>query len=234
MQTAIMQPYFLPYLGYFQLITAADVFVVYDTIQYTKKGWINRNRMLRNGEAVTFSIPLKKDSDYLNVAERQVADAFDPRKLCSQIEGAYRKAPEFNQIMPLVEKIMYFEADNLFDFVQHSIRQCCDYMGITTPLQISSQVENGPSKLQGAQRVIDICKRVGATGYINPPGGRELYAPTDFRAQGLELRFLQPRLSAYPQFGDDFIPSLSILDVMMFNSANHISTRLLREYDLVE
>ncbi len=106
MRTAIMQPYFLPYLGYFQLISAVDRFVVYDTIQFTKKGWINRNQMLLNGTATMFSVPVKKDSDYLDVVDRHVADSFDPAKLCNQISGAYRKAPEFDATMPFVEDIL--------------------------------------------------------------------------------------------------------------------------------
>ncbi|AXI40692.1 WbqC family protein [Sulfitobacter sp. SK011] len=234
MKTAIMQPYFLPYLGYFQLIEAADIFVVYDTVQYTKKGWINRNRMLRNGEAVMFTVPLKKESDYLNVSERHLSDTFDPHKLCSQIEGAYRKAPEFGKTMPLIDTILHFQAETLFDFVHHSISKCCDHMGIATPVRISSQIEDSLPDLHGVQRVIDICERVGATGYINLPGGRDLYAPADFQTHGLKLEFLQPSLSAYPQIGADFVSSLSILDVMMFNSVDHIASTLLREWDLVD
>nr|WP_298922081.1 WbqC family protein [uncultured Roseobacter sp.] len=229
-----MQPYFLPYLGYFQLIAASDIFVVYDTIQHTKKGWINRNQMLRNGEAVIFSIPLKKDSDFLHVADRYLSDAFEPQKLCNQIEGAYRKAPHFSQTMPLIETIVHFQTENLFEFIYHSICHCCEHLGITTALRISSDVENGVSDLRNADRVIDICKRVGATEYINPPGGRNLYAAGDFNAQGLKLRFLQPHLPTYAQFGRPFVPSLSILDVMMFNSIDQISTTFLKEYDLVD
>ena len=234
MRIAIMQPYFLPYLGYFQLISAVDTFVIYDTIQYTKKGWINRNQMLRNGAATMFSLPLKNDSDFLNVVDRALADAFDPAKLCSQISGAYRKAPEFETTMPMIEKIIMFKADNLFDYIHNSLAKCCDHLGIKTALRVSSQVDGTTSGLRNADRVIDICKQTGAATYVNPPGGRELYASAAFRTSGLELRFIQPRLSPYPQFGAAFVPSLSILDVMMFNSRDHIREALLGEYDLVE
>src|SRR5437868_13460953 len=97
MKVAIMQPYFLPYIGYFQLIESVDLFVIYDNIKYTKKGWINRNRFLRNGADVVFTVPLRKDSDSLNVRERAVADDFDPRKLVNQVREAYRRAPHFTQ-----------------------------------------------------------------------------------------------------------------------------------------
>lgn len=234
MKTAIMQPYFLPYLGYFQLIAAVDCFVVYDTIQYTKKGWINRNRMLRNGEAAMFSIPLQKGSDYLDVRERHVAESFEPAKLCAQIAGAYRKAPEFHRTMPLIESLLHHSSENLFAFIHNSIRLCCDHLGIGTEIRISSTVEGGPPTLQGVERVIDICHRTGADIYLNPPGGRTLYAADQFRVEGLDLKFLQPRLPAYAQFGADFVPSLSILDVMMFNTPKTIMTTMLGAYDLAD
>ena len=234
MKTAIMQPYFLPYLGYFQLIAAVDCFVVYDTIQYTKKGWINRNQMLRDGAAVMFSIPLQKASDYLDVRDRQLAEAFDPVKLCAQIEGAYRKAPEFARTMPMIERMLHFRAENLFAFIHHSLRLCCDHLGIATPIRLSSEVEGGPPALSGAERVIDICQRTGARTYVNPPGGRVLYSAETFSAKGLALKFLQPRLPAYPQFGSAFVPSLSILDVMMFNAPETIRLTMLGACDLAD
>src|SRR5258705_11030314 len=100
MRLAVMQPYFFPYIGYFQLIAAVDLFIVYDNIKYTKKGWINRNRMLRNGKDVMFSVPLKNDSDYLDVCERELAADFNRDKLFNQLKGAYRGAPNFSQTFP--------------------------------------------------------------------------------------------------------------------------------------
>ncbi len=112
--------------------------------------------------------------------------------------------------------------------------KCCGHLNIETTLDISSLVEDGRSDLRNTDRVIDICKRTGATTYINPPGGGDLYSPSEFAAQGLELRFLKPRLAPYPQFGDTFVPSLSILDVMMFNTRDSIADQLQGEYELVE
>lgn len=233
MKAGIMQPYFLPYLGYFQLIAAVDCFVVYDTIQYTKKGWINRNQMLCNGAAAVFSIPLRKGSDYLYVRDRAVAESFAPSKLVAQIEGAYRKAPEFSRTMPLIEAIVYHASANLFDFIHHSLRLCCTHLGIATPIRTSSEVEAGVSRLQGVSRVIDICHRIGATTYINPPGGRGLYSVDQFNPTGLKLRFLQPYLPEYCQFGSRFVPYLSILDVMMFNSPERIRSEMLEACEIV-
>ena len=234
MKTAIMQPYFLPYLGYFQLIAAVDCFVIYDTIQYTKKGWINRNQMLRDGAAAMFSIPLQKGSDYLNVCDRHLAETFVPAKLCAQIEGAYRKAPQFACTMPLVEQMIHYEAENLFAFLHNSLTRCCEHIGISTPIRISSEIEGGPPLLSGVARVIDLCHRTGAQTYVNPPGGRALYSSDSFRACGLDLKFLLPRLPVYEQFGNGFVPSLSILDVMMFNSPEAIRSNMLGATNLVD
>src|SRR6267378_6743344 len=106
MRLAVMQAYFFPYIGYFQLIAAVDLFIVYDNIKYTKKGWISRNRMLQNGKDVTFSLPLKSDSDYLNVCERELASNFNRDKLLNEIKGAYARAPYFSKTFSLLEQIM--------------------------------------------------------------------------------------------------------------------------------
>jgi WbqC-like protein family len=234
MKTAIMQPYFLPYIGYFQLIAAVDRFVVYDTIQYTKKGWINRNQMLRGGQAVLFTLPLQKASDFLDVRDRQVAESFDPSTLCAQIAGTYRKAPEFTRTFPIIESLLHYRGANLFDFVHNALFRCCDYLGIATPIQVSSDVEGGAAVLRGVDRVIDICHRTGASTYVNPPGGRTLYSSEYFRAHGLELKFMQPTLPTYTQFGSDFVQSLSILDVMMFNAPSIIRSTMLETVKLVD
>jgi len=232
MRVGIMQPYFLPYLGYFQLIGAVDRFVIYDTIKYTKKGWINRNQMLVGGKASMFSIPLRKGSDYLNVFDRYVSDAYNPEKLSAQITGAYRKAPQFSTVMPVIDNILSYPSENLFDFIQNSLVECCDFLELRTPLLTASEVEEGVSEKTGEERVIDICNRLSANTYINPPGGRALYEPQSFSAHGLDLQFIDPRLSPYTQFGQPFVPYLSILDVMMFNPAEHIHNHLLKDYAL--
>src|SRR5467141_3329484 len=109
-----MQPYFFPYVGYFQLIRSVDLFIVYDNIKYTKKGWINRNRLLRNGKGVVFSLPLKSDFDHLDVRERELAADFNRDKLLNQFEGAYRRAPHFALTFPLIERIVRHHDSNLF------------------------------------------------------------------------------------------------------------------------
>lgn len=227
-----MQPYFLPYLGYFQLIAAADLFIVYDNIKYTKKGWINRNRMLLNGEAATFSLPLKNASDSLDVNQRELSPQFDAKKLLNQLKAAYRKAPYFQETLPLLEKILGCTESNLFDFILHSLGACCQHLGITTPIRRSSDIAVEHA-LKSQEKVLAICHATGAHQYLNAIGGVELYQRDTFLAQGIELQFIRTRLLPYPQFGAPFVPWLSIIDVMMFNSPEAAHMSVHQAYDIV-
>lgn len=225
MRMAVMQPYFFPYFGYFQLIAAVDVFIVYDNIEYTKKGWINRNRMLRNGRDVVFSIPLRHDSDRLNVCQRELASAFDRDKLINQLKEAYRRAPYFSQTFPLIEKVLRHADINLFGFLHHSIVETCKHLGVMTEVRISSGVAIDLG-LRNQEKVLALCGAVGATEYVNASGGRLLYDRKAFRSKGIELTFIESQPFTYRQFGGEFVPWLSIVDVMMFNSLDSIQSRL--------
>lgn len=230
MKAGIMQPYFLPYIGYFQLIQAVDVFVLYDNIKYTKRGWINRNRYLAAGRERPFSLPLKKDSDYLDVRERLLADDFDPAKILNGIQEAYRKAPCFQSAMPVLRDILLYEDRNLFSYILHAVTRICRHLGIDTSIVISSQVP-ADHNLAGEQRVIAICQALGADTYINPPGGRTLYNSEHFAENGLRLKFIDPVLRPYPQLASHFSAGLSVIDVIM-NNDHQMLTELLSHYSI--
>ncbi len=231
-KAAIMQPYFLPYLGYFQLINSVDVFVVYDNIKYTKKGWINRNRMLTGCTDTVFSIPLKKDSDSLDIRERQLAADFNRAKLLNQFKDAYRKAPEREAVLALLQDVLMSREVNLFGFLHASILRVCQYLGITTKIVISSTLDIDHS-LKAQSKVIALCQAVGATTYINPIGGVELYSTDTFSNNGIRLNFLRSKPWEYGQFDNSFIPWLSIVDVMMFNPISDIREKLMCGYELI-
>ncbi|WP_435213924.1 WbqC family protein [Luminiphilus sp. nBUS_16] len=228
----VMQPYFLPYIGYFQLIAAVDVFVVYDNIKYTKKGWINRNRMLRNGEPVTFSVPLKKDSDYLTVGERQLAASFSREKLLAQFRGAYSRAPNFDDVYALLESVINCNQENLAQYVYNSILAVCKYLDITTKICLSSGVRID-HELIGQEKVIAMCETLGASTYINLPGGSKIYDKTQFGRYNVALKFLDPLLTEYEQFGGRFVPSLSIIDILMFRDMTDIRSAVDHGFNLV-
>lgn len=229
---AIMQPYLFPYIGYFQLIRAVDQFIVYDNIQYTKKGWINRNRFLRNGEDVLFSVPLKKDSDFLDIRDREIAADFKKDKLLNQIREAYGRAPYFEQVFTLIEAVVLAKETNLFGFIHNSIRKTCEYLVIDTEIVVSSHLRIDHS-LQGKDKVVAICKHAGADVYINAIGGQELYSKEEFSAHGIELRFLKTKPFEYKQFNNEFVPWLSIIDVMMFNPLDTIRTCISTNHELI-
>ena len=231
-KAAIMQPYFFPYIGYFQLIAAVDLFIVYDNIKYTKKGWINRNRMLQNGRSVMFSLPLKRDSDYLDVHARELAGDFNRDKLLNQFKGAYQRAPYFGSTLPLVEQIVRDDNANLFRYLYHSIARTCEHFGITTEIRISSGIAID-HQLKNQDKVLAFCEAVGASTYVNTIGGMELYSKETFREKGIELKFIQSKPFEYPQFGDAFVPWLSIIDVMMFNPLDTIRTCISTNYELL-
>lgn len=228
MRIAIMQPYIFPYIGYFQLINAVDKFVVYDNIQFTKKGWINRNRMLVNAKDEYFTLPLKKDSDYLNVDQRKLADTFPAEKikLLRKITEAYKKAEYFEPVFLLLQTIINTEEENLFRFIYQSLQAVCKYLDIKTEFVVSSTIPIDHS-LKAQDKVIAICKALDATHYINPIGGVELYSKEAFAHNDIELSFIQANDMRYKQFTDYFVPSLSVLDVMMFNPIDEIKKMLI-------
>ena len=229
MKAAIMQPYFLPYLGYWQLIAGVDLFVLYDDIQYTKRGWINRNRFLRNGEAAPFTIPLRGAPDGLDVRERWIADTFDRAKLLRQWAGAYHGAPFLTQAMDLLSPVVMYEASNLYEYLHHSVATVCASLGISTAIKRSSSIP-GTSSLRAEARVIAVCREVGAQTYLNPIGGTDLYQAADFAAAGIALRFHSMRPVHYQQGSGPWVPNLSIVDLLMFLGTDGVRA-LLSQYD---
>ena len=221
----IMQPYFFPYIGYFHLISAVDAFVVYDNLKYTKRGWINRNRFLERGSGVTFSIPLRKASDSLNIDQRQVADSFDREKLLRRVADAYRKAPHFESVMSLFTRAVRNQERNLFRYIRDSLAMILEHLEITTPMVASSEIaiDHG---LRGQDKVIAICKALGATTYVNAIGGTDLYEDDVFAQSKIELRFVESRCRPYLQFNHPFVPWLSILDVLMFNPSDVVRDQI--------
>ena len=229
----IMQPYLFPYIGYFQLMKAADEFVVYDNIEYTKKGWFNRNRILVNGKDSFITFPLRKGSDFLHVNDRFLSDTWSEEriKLLNRIKESYRKAPYFSDTVSLIEDIILFSEQNLFAFTYNSLIKLKDYLNLNCTLIVSSDIPIDHS-LKSEDKVIAICKQRGADIYINPSGGVELYDKARFNTEGISLNFLFPSEIKYIQFNNEFVPWLSIIDVLMFNSRDHIIDLMIKDYIL--
>ena len=233
MKLAIMQPYFFPYIGYFQLINAVDEFVIYDNIEFSKKGWINRNRILVNGKNSYITLPLTKDSDYLDVRDRYLAEiwSFEKNKTLNRIIESYRKSPNFDFVYPIIENCIMFEEYNLFKFVLNSLNLIKEYLEIRTSFLIASTIPID-HELKAEKKVIDICKARKANMYLNPIGGIHLYRKDNFKDEGIDLHFLKTNDIRYKQFNNDFVPFLSIIDAMMFNSKEKIQ-KMLNNYELI-
>ena len=227
-----MQPYFFPYIGYFQLMNAVDEFIVYDNIEFTKKGWIHRNRILVNGADTFISLPLRKDSDFLDIGSRYLADVWpeERQKLLNRIKEAYRKAPQFESVFQLVQDCLQVEERNLFKFLLFSLAAVKDYLDIATSFQISSTIPIDHS-LRAEEKVLALCKAREADTYLNPIGGVELYSKSVFKQNNVELNFLKANDIQYSQFSNEFVPFLSIIDVMMFNSKSQVK-EFLKQYTI--
>lgn len=221
-----MQPYFFPYIGYWQLIYAADRFVIYDDVNYIKSGWINRNRILINGTASYITIPLNQASANKNICEIDLQSSINwQEKLIKTIEMTYRKAPFFMEVFPVIEKIIRYESDNLADFLAHQLQTLALFMGIKTEFVVTSRsYEN--DDLSSQERILDICRREGATTYVNAQGGQALYNTETFRDAGVDLRFIVMRSVPYKQRSIGFTPYLSIVDALMENGPLGIKQHL--------
>lgn len=224
-----MQPYFFPYIGYFQLINAVDEYVVLDDVNYIKGGWINRNRILVNNDIFLLGINVQNAS-YLKTINGLSVLNKNNQKILKTIKFSYNKAPFFEEVYPLIEDIINYENTNLAQYVTNSIVKTARFLGIDTEFFISSEIQKDES-LRGKYRVLDICKEFGASQYYNAIGGKELYTKEFFEKEDIELKFLKTNFVEYKQFGSEFISALSIIDVMMFNSVAEIK-KMLNMYDL--
>jgi len=232
MKIAIMQPYFFPYIGYWQLINAVDRFVIYDDVNYIKGGWINRNRILINGEPTFITAPLFHSSSYKRVCDISLQSSPVWRdKLVRMVEITYRKAPCFAEVFSVIESVIRHKTDNLSDYLAYQLQALSAFIGINTEFILTSRYyeNNG---LSGQARILDICAQESATTYINPQGGQVLYDRATFVRCGLDLKFLTPSITEYKQFLPMHVPWLSIIDVMMFNSPSQLRM-LLNKYELV-
>ncbi len=227
MKLAIMQPYLFPYIGYFQLINAADIFVFYDDVQYTRRGWINRNNILVNQKKNLFTIPVRKTGrDSLIEDVRTDQDSSWRTKIVETVRRAYRKAPYFNTVFPMVEATFAAPETRISEIAKRSVRSVNRHLGIQTVIRDSSEIYDN-RRLKGRTRILDICLKEKVQEYINPEAGRSLYDPDLFSDNNVKPIFMQPdRTIEYSQFQHDFVPDLSIMDMLMFNPKERIRTWL--------
>ena len=218
MKIGIMQPYLFPYIGYFQLIAAVDKFIVLDDVNFIKKGWINRNQILINGNASFFNIPLNKISQNRLISDHNINNSIPwQNKLLRSIELNYKRAPYFSQSFPLISELIVQNEEKISLFNFNSLKKVSSFLGLETQFYMSSD-NNEHSALKGEQKILNICQQYETTHYINLPGGKSLYSNESFSSAGIKLSFIDSDSKfSYPQFKSTFVPNLSIIDVLMFN-----------------
>lgn len=237
MKIGIMQPYFFPYMGYYALINAVDIFVFYVDVQYIRRGWINRNRILNRDRAEHWeyiNIPVKKTSRDSDVKDIEI---FNETKWDDELKKTltlrYSRAPNFRSTIDLLFDIIdKGNKDKLHAFNIYSLKQVCTYLGIDTRFVDSTDLQYN-RELDAQGKLIDIAKRLNGHTYINPIGGTELYSREEFQNGGLKLLFLKMDDVAYNQGKGDFVANLSIIDVLMWNSRENVR-RILENFTLVE
>ena len=233
----IMQPYYFPYLGYFSHILASDLFVIHDDVKYTKKGWINRNRILTGSKTSILSLPLTRSSDSSLISEKRIAPEYKSDKQARLIEGAYRKAPFWDELHGNLDELVGIEERNLARHLKTLIETLCKLLEIKTHIVCSSDLSISPT-LGGQNRVIAICKSVGARTYLNPEGGKALYDAESFRRERLNLAFLSHIPASYPQYGIQqnenvhslFVERLSVLDPLAQIGAQKTREKVRRDF----
>lgn len=231
MKIAVMQPYLFPYIGYFQLISSVDKFVIYDDVHFINKGWINRNNILVNNEKHLFTLPLKKSGQNKLIKDIEIHEPGEWKiKFLKTIETSYKHSDHFESAFKLISEIMNSNDVSVSSFNVFCLKIINRYLDIKTEIVETSGVYNN-SDLRSQDRILDICFKENATGYFNLPGGADLYSHEIFNSKGIDLKFLMPDNFTYRQFDDHFTDSLSIIDVLMFNSRDRVK-ELLNKYVL--
>jgi hypothetical protein len=186
---AIMQPYFLPYAGYFRLIAQTDVFVIYDCVQFPRRGWVHRNKLVdTRGEEQWLTLPLKHAPQDVLISDLAFTD-----DAADELAGRLRPFPVASRSgahAPLLERVRRVEGRPV-DYIVGLLESACDLLGLKWNVVRSSSLAV-PAEVRGQDRILAIAQRLGATQYLNAPGGRDLYDVEAFAAAGIELQFLDP------------------------------------------
>jgi len=228
---AVMQPYLFPYIGYFQLINESDVFVFYDDVDFIKQGWINRNRILINGDDHTFTIPCHNASSNEKIKNVLVHKDWKSNKLLKKIKITYSNAKNFDKSFPTIKEVLNNRKNKISELAQKSVKLVCNHLSLDTDFYKSSKLPVD-SSLGRAERLIKLTKHFAADTYVNMEGGEDLYSRSNFTSEGVNLKFLEPSFPKYDQYGhDDFEPGLSIIDIIMNNSNKEVN-KMISKYKL--
>lgn len=229
MKVGIMQPYFFPYIGYFQLINYVDKWIFFDDVQYIRRGWMNRNRILHPKEGWQYIVvPLKKHRRCDLIKDIQINSNQNwKEKLLGQLSHYKKKAPYYNETINIIKRAIDLDTENITELNAHIIKTICEYLDINFKYEISSKCKFDYSKVnEPGDWALSISEQIGANEYVNPPGGIDLFNEEKFNYSNIRLRFLKKSNIEYFQKRKYFEDGLSIIDVMMFNSKEKIKEML--------
>ena len=222
MKLGIMQPYFLPYIGYFQLLKEVDQFILLDEVQYIRHGWIERNRILKpsRDDWQYIKVPLLKHERETLIKDIRIDNSKDWRRTMMAQVMHYRKGnPRYKSATELLEKALDIDTDSITQLNAHSLKVFALALGITTPIHIYSEMNLQIEEVVSAgDWALNISQSLGANGYINPINGKELFHHKSFAEAGSRLQFLQANEVKYSQRNNEFIPYLSIVDMVLNTS----------------
>lgn len=236
MKIAVMQPYLFPYVGYFQLVNYVDTFVFYDDVSFIKGGWINRNNILLNKKTTLFTVPLKNASSNSLIKDTEVnKDLYRKwyKKFDKTVTQAYSKAPYFEEVKLVLDEVLSKEFNSICEYAICSVQQVAKYLEINTRFLKSSDSFSETKGLNRVERLLKICEQEKALEYVNPINGKDLYHLSDFQDRAIDLKFLKSMKTEYKQYSFPHTPSLSIIDVIMFNDKEIVKEELLKNFELV-
>jgi len=236
MKVAIMQPYFMPYLGYFALIKHVDQFILFDTAQFIRHGWIERNRVLKlDNDPMYIKVPLVKHKRDTSISLIKINNDLDWKKtIYAQLVHYKKRAPYYNKVIELLEDIFEEEFDDITRLNYVILNKITKYLGIITPIKIWSEMDIAIDEVNAPDEwALNICKTIGADKYYNSIGGKSFFDAHKYQNGGIDLKFLEITPIPYKQFDTQFVPFLSILDVLMFCNAKEV-IELLNEVEILE
>jgi len=232
-----MQPYFFPYIGYFQLMAYVDRWVVFDETQFIHKGWVNRNRVLhpdiqKQWQYVT--VPLAKKSRDEQICNLLIhPDDGWRNQILGKLTSYRKKAPYYAETMDFVADCFDCKEQSLVAFLVSLLRKTQEHIGFDTQIDVQSDLDLAVLHVEHAgQWSLRIAEQLGASSYINPAGGAGLFREGEFNDAGIELRFLESQSSPYDQGGRDFVAGLSIIDVLMWNGKEAVKSMLSSNFAL--
>ena len=226
MRLGIMQPYFLPYIGYFSLLKNTDCFILFDSVQFIRHGWIERNRVLKPGRGWQYiSVPLMKHTQKTKITEIMIKNDIDWKDtIFRQLEHYKKKSPFYKETIEVLSAALNLETESIVKLNKHILETICNYIGIKFDIKIFSKMNLSIDDVKAPDEwALNICKVIeNANEYWNPEGGLEFYDRTKYGKEGIDFKFLKMNIQKYSQRREEFIERLSIIDIMMFNRIDDI------------